>query len=249
MPSSVSVRTAGHVERARQRRAQAHQPLEVAVVVLRHVQPAGRDDVDRRVVEQRGRGQQPLLDRKLVEERLERRAGLPRGLHAVDEACAGRPPAVADVGQHLAAGGCRPRAPRRRRRSARRAGRVGACTASSAKACSLAVQRGGHATRFGRHQLARHVRREGRRRPRFGHAGQASPAPAPPRPSQLERGLEGLRQRAGALGDHRRLRVGSAQQHRQDQRLVFVQPAGHACRTAHAPPRPHPAPRRERSTG
>ena len=67
-----------HVERARERGAHAHRAVEVAVVVLRHVDAARGRDRERAVVDQRGRGQQALVDRARVQERLQRRARLPR---------------------------------------------------------------------------------------------------------------------------------------------------------------------------
>jgi len=73
----------GHVKRPGQRSAQADHTLELPVVVLRHVQTARRNDVDRRIIEQRCGGKQALLERQLVEERFERGAGLTRGLHPV----------------------------------------------------------------------------------------------------------------------------------------------------------------------
>ena len=73
-----------HIERRGQRRAHRHPALELAVVVLRDVQAAGRGDLGRRVIHQRSR-REPLLGNRLrVQKRLERGAWLARGQHAID---------------------------------------------------------------------------------------------------------------------------------------------------------------------
>ena len=94
----------GDVERAGQRRTQTHRALEVVIVVLRNVEPGGGGKIDRRIVQNRSRRQQPAFDGEAVEKRLQRRARLPWRAHAVNIACTGGHAAVAHVSEHVAAG-------------------------------------------------------------------------------------------------------------------------------------------------
>jgi hypothetical protein len=91
-----------HVERTRERRAHADRTAEIAIVVLRNVHAARRGDRERAVVDERCRGQHAIVERQRVEERLQRRAGLPRRDHAVDLRGARQLAAAADVGEHVA---------------------------------------------------------------------------------------------------------------------------------------------------
>ena len=71
------------VQRARQRRPHRDRAAEEVVVVARPEETAGDRDLERRVVEPRRRGEQALLDRDAVEERLQCRPRLAAGAHAV----------------------------------------------------------------------------------------------------------------------------------------------------------------------
>ena len=94
----------GHVERRGQRRAHRHPALELAVIVLRDVEPARRGDLRRRIFHQRGRCEPPLCNRLGIQKGLERGARLAQRQHPVDLAglaeLAGRP----YPGQHGARG-------------------------------------------------------------------------------------------------------------------------------------------------
>ncbi len=109
-----------HVERARERRAHADAAVEAAIVVLRHVHTPRGGDRERAVVDQRGRRQQLPVERKRVQERLERRARLaaarPRRRpppRSTARRCCRRRPA-------RRRSRCRARRPRHPRRRARR---------------------------------------------------------------------------------------------------------------------------------
>ena len=198
--------------------------------------------VERAVVDQRGRGEQPRVERQRVQERLQRRAGLPRRGDAVDVA---PPPtrspllptyastsplalsstttapsshvAVGELGELVAqdarsAWRCRPAS------SVRRDALAGLQRAASRRGAA----RGSSAAAAG-------SRRRGRRPPARGSRRRAPPAtPARRR-----------RTRAGRRPSTRR--VGPAQQRDQHRGLARVEPARASCRTARARPRVEPA--------
>ena len=93
-----------HVQRGGQRGAHRHPALEAPVVVLRHVEPAGRGNLGGRVVEQRGRRQSSFGDRLCVQEGLERAARLAQRRHAIDLGSPAERTAAAHPGPHLATG-------------------------------------------------------------------------------------------------------------------------------------------------
>src|SRR3546814_9774633 len=70
----------GDVQRAGERLADADRPLEAVVVILGDIKARGGVELYRAVVEDRGGGQPALFDDLGIEVRLERRAGLARGL-------------------------------------------------------------------------------------------------------------------------------------------------------------------------
>ena len=92
-----------HVQARAQRRARADPAFEVAVVVLRQVQAARGGELRRRIVEERGGRDEPLLEGELVDEGLQRRAGLAAGENAVDLRRARQVAGRADPGENLAA--------------------------------------------------------------------------------------------------------------------------------------------------
>jgi hypothetical protein len=207
-------------------------PFEVAVVVLRDVQPARRHQIDRRIFEQRSRGEQPLLDRKLVQERFQRRAGLTRRAYAIDIAGAGRLALIADVGEHLAA-----RIVHDQRRGV---GDVLACQRGELpihrlqhERLQLAVERGLHRSRSARQQRAADVRRERNRRTQVRHADNALAATVSS-PSHGSGGSIDFCQHARPLDDNLGRGIGTTQQHRQDQRFALVESARMLCRKSAA---------------
>ena len=94
----------GHVQRTGERRAHADEAVEVAIVILRCVEPAVGRDGQRRVFGQRCGGQQLAVEGEGVQERLERRTGLARRDDTVDFAGARALAAASHPGQHVAAG-------------------------------------------------------------------------------------------------------------------------------------------------
>ena len=138
VPTIAPTRTAGHVEARAERRARADESLPRMVVVLRQVQAAAGRDLRRRIVDQRRRRDQPLLEGQRVDERLQRRARLaPRAGR--------RRPAARPTGRRssrprraLRRSRCRGRRRRRPRRCGRRARRAGGAAASTAKRCRRA---------------------------------------------------------------------------------------------------------------
>ncbi len=92
-----------HVERRREGLAHRDGTAEAAVVVLRAIAAERGDDVERRVVEARRRGDELAVEGARVEERLEARPRLALRAHAVYEARARQRAAAAHVGEHVAA--------------------------------------------------------------------------------------------------------------------------------------------------
>src|SRR3546814_7554608 len=92
----------GDVQRAGERLADADRPLEAVVVILGDIKARGGVELYRAVVEDRGGGQPALFDDLGIEVRLERRAGLARGIGAVDRGGGGIEADAADIGEHVA---------------------------------------------------------------------------------------------------------------------------------------------------
>ena len=137
-PSIAPTRTAGTFRLAPSAVRALTQPLKLAVVVLRQVQAGAGGDLRRRIVEQAGRRDQPLLEGQRVDEGLERRAGLAPREHAVDLA---PPPKRRRSSRPRPAPRrwrCRARGRRRPRRCGRAARPAGWRSAASATRCSRA---------------------------------------------------------------------------------------------------------------
>src|SRR5262249_56416363 len=91
----------GQVERAGQRGAQADQAWELLVVVVGAIEPGGRGDLQRRVFQERGGGEEGLIEGEGVEKRLEGGARLPPRLHGIHVPGRGEIAAAAHVGEHV----------------------------------------------------------------------------------------------------------------------------------------------------
>ena len=92
----------GHVQRTAERGADADESFEIAIVVLRQIDAGCRIEVDRRIVEQRCVRQIAAFEREAVQERLQRRTGLPVRAYAVDVPGARCGTGGADIGEHVA---------------------------------------------------------------------------------------------------------------------------------------------------